>query len=449
MGNTSLTQTIAQQAVSYEAGQLPPDVRKVATLACLDNIGCAIRGTAEPLSQILAQELFVKQIMPLDVLPSTNTGALSNQAMLYAASAHAIDFDDTLIPAMAAHTGSVVLGALLPLTREMPVSGPEFLTAVVAGFETAARIGPLLQLEHYDRGFHPTGTVGVFAAAAASGRLLNFDTSTMCTAFGLAATQASGLKCTFGTMAKPFNAAHAASAGLLAARLAQKGFTAPTDAIEATKGYLDLFLGRPDAEREVASPDSFGILQNAFKLHAACHATHPMIEAISTLRTEHGISADQVDSMNVTTTQTSLVTASIGEPETGLQGKFSFSHVAAIALSGYDTASDEAFSEEAISDDGIRQLRQRITLQDTEEHPFLTNVTVRLKSGETASTRLDLRILMQDLDSTGQRLEQKFISNTSPALGEPAAHDLKSRLLGINEMNDLGADLSAEKLPVH
>jgi 2-methylcitrate dehydratase PrpD len=424
-------------ALSYQHKDLPEDVERLARLAILDNFGCAIRGMKEPLSQFIGEELYGRKVDVHDLMPNQQPSPLHNRAMLYAGAAHAIDFDDTLIPAQSAHAGSTIVGAALQVGCAQGASGRELIAAVLTGYETAARVGALLHPDHYLLGYHPTATVGVFGAAAAVGRLMSFDADQMCAALGLAATQACGLKCTFGTMAKPYNAAHAASAGLLSARLVARGFTAPPDALEADKGYLSMFLGLPDAERKVEGPEIFRIRGNAFKFHAACHATHPMIEALCALSAEHEIVAGRIDCVDVSTSPLCLKTASIGEPRTGLEGKFSFSHVAAIALAGCDTASDDAYSDAALRDRDLAKLRTTVRTIDSELDPFSTTVTVSTRDGSRHEKSFDFRNLMKDQDAVSKRLEAKFITNTAATIGEARAHRLRADLLALAVAPDI------------
>ena len=426
-----LTQTIADAALSYSHRDLPEDVEHLARLVILDNLGCAIRGAREPLTQFIGEEVFGRQIAAHDLVGGQLEGPLHSQAMLYAGAAHAIDFDDTLIPARSAHAGSAVVGAALPIGCKLGVSGGELIAAVVAGYETAARIGALLHPDHYLLGFHPTATVGVFGAAAAAGKLMKFDTAQMCATLGLAATQACGLKCTFGTMAKPYNAAHAASAGLLAARLVARGFTAPPAALEAENGYLCMFLGLPEAERKIEGPEVHRIRDNAFKFHAACHATHPMIEALRALMAEHTDLAGRIDRVDVSTNSLCLKTASIGEPKTALEGKFSFSHVAALALVGCDTTSDAAYSDAAIRDKTLAGLRAKVHTNDSEMDHFRTTVTISTCDGGRYEMNFDFRALMNDREAVSSRIETKFITNTANAIGNAQAHRLYADVLAL------------------
>ncbi|MEM9725173.1 MAG: MmgE/PrpD family protein [Pseudomonadota bacterium] len=437
---TALTAQIAAQAVAYDSGACPDDVQRMAQLCVIDHLGCVIRGAAEPLSQMLAEELFDGPQPGEAFLPAKRQSRdLAQWAMLQGATAHAIDFDDTFFPGRAAHAGASVVGSALTLAPTLGADGPTLLSAVVAGYETAARVAHLVTDAHYEQGFHPTGTVGVFAATAACCRLMALSPAQTEIAMGLAATQAAGLKSTFGTMAKPFNAGRAASNGVLAARLAARGFTANAAGLEADKGYLDLFLGHHAAARSVDGPERFWILGNAFKLHAACHALHPLIEAIGRLRAEHGIGPDDVERLEVSAAALSLKTASIGEPTSGLESKFSFTHAAAVALAGLDTASDETFSDAILADERIRALRRLTQVIEAPIEPFGARVSIETKAGDQLTKEIDLRDLLADLEAVGAQVEAKFLQNATPSLGAARAARTLETILALSETADISA----------
>ena len=389
-------------------------------------------GSGEPLTKILGEELIGRTPNPEDFLPGAKLDTPPhNHAMLYGASAHAIDFDDTLPPALAAHAGSAVFGAIMALLPSVDASGADILSAALAGYETAGRIGALVHSDHYLKGFHPTSTIGGFAAAAAAGHLLKFDPQQLQQALGLAATQASGLKCVFGSMTKPFNAGNAAASGVLAARLVSQGFTAPDNGLEADKGYLDMFIGKPEDERQVAPPDRFAILGNAFKFHAACHATHPMIEALLSLREANDFSFDDIERVAVETSELGLKTASIGAPTTGLECKFSYSYVAAATLAGHDMAADETYTDTASQDPMLDALRQKVQTSSGAKNAFVTQVTLQLKDGDPLVQDFDFNTFMRDHEKIKPRLLQKFTANTEPALGATKAGELKDSLMSL------------------
>ena len=439
-----VTSEIAKLALSYSFEILPEDVVSLASLAMLDNIGCALRGAKEDLTKILSEELMGQTVSGSNLISGQSlSGAAHNHAMLYAASAHAIDFDDTLPPALAAHAGSAVIGALVASLPRVDANGKDLICAIVAGYETAARVASLLDPDHYLKGFHPTATVGVFGAAVAVGRLMKFNQDQMQQVMGLAATQAAGLKCVFGTMTKPFNAGHSASAGLLSARLVARGFTAPSDALEAPKGYADMFLGKPKEAWSIAPADEYAIRGNAFKFHAACHATHPMIEAIGELQKQHTFDAKDVASMTVETSELGIKTASVGEPKTGLECKFSFSHVAAAALAGADTAADETYSEAMVHDPEIADLRRKVDVVIGADDPFITRIEIILKSGDRLEQDFNFYDLMKDQELVRSRLRSKFLVNASPVLGANRAEEIDRGILALGEQTNLHSLLAA------
>src|SRR5208282_5374636 len=168
--------------------------------------------------------------------------------------------------------------------------GREVVAAFVAGYEIACRIGMALRPGHYNLGFHSTATVGSFGAAAACARLLGLDAETTATALGIAGTQAAGLKSQFGTMCKPLHAGKAAYHGLLAARLAARGFTARPDILECAQGFARTHSPDFNPERALATPPGgFHLRNNLFKYHAACYLTHAPIETARKLRAQHGV----------------------------------------------------------------------------------------------------------------------------------------------------------------
>ena len=161
----------------------------------------------------------------------------ASAALINGAAAHALDFDDVNL-AMPGHPSVAILPALLALAEERGSSGKDVLTAFVAGYELQCSVGRAIAPGHYDvLGFHATATVGSFGAAAACAHLLRLSLEQFATALGIAGTQAAGLKSMFGTMCKPLHAGKASYHGLVAAKLAMRGFTSRSDVIECQQGF--------------------------------------------------------------------------------------------------------------------------------------------------------------------------------------------------------------------
>ena len=283
-----LTRVLAGRAVEFTYDDVPAPARELARQCVLDYFGVALAGSGDELMQLLLDEMAeAGGAQQAAVIGHRVRLPALSAALVNGAAAHALDYDDVNM-AMPGHPSVAILPGLLALAELKRRSGREVITAFVAGYETACRIGAALQPGHYNLGFHSTGTVGSFGAAAACARLLGLDSAATAMALGIAGTQAAGLKSQFGTMCKPFHAGKAAQNGLLAARLAARGFTSRADLVECVQGFA--LTHGPDFSPEAALAPPVGglhILANLFKYHAACYLTHAPIECARRLREEH------------------------------------------------------------------------------------------------------------------------------------------------------------------
>src|SRR5437870_4476758 len=286
---TDLTRVLAEQAAAVGYDGLPEPVRELARQCVLDYYGVALAGADDPLAAILLDELSEAggAAQASVIGHSARLPALS-AALVNGAIGHALDYDDVNL-AMPGHPSVAILPGLLAIAEQRRSAGRDIIAAFVAGYETACRIGLALRPGHYDLGFHATGTVGAFGAAAACARLLGLDAQRTAQALGIAGTQAAGLKSQFGTMCKPFHAGKASQNGLLAARLAARGFSSRLDLVECEQGFA--LTHGPDFNPEAAlaaPPNGFYIFANLFKYHAACYLTHGPIESARQVRERHG-----------------------------------------------------------------------------------------------------------------------------------------------------------------
>jgi len=288
------TAEVAERASGLAFDDLPADVVEVAGQCLLDWFGVTVAGSQEPATRI-ALGAFEPTSTGLTVIGHPVRLPAVEAAVVNGTASHALDYDD-VNEAMVGHPTVPILAGLLALAESRDSSGADLLCAFVAGYETECRVGRAVGVDHYQRGFHATGTVGTFGAAAACARLLGLDPPTTAVALGLAAAQAAGLKSMFGTMTKPLHAGKAAANGLLAARLAAGGFTAAPDAIETSQGFGEAAAGGLDAERGLRSPrNGWFILDNLFKYHAACFQTHSSIEGLRRLRETERFDAGEVE----------------------------------------------------------------------------------------------------------------------------------------------------------
>src|SRR6266480_3037536 len=266
---TKLTRTLAAQAsaVTYEA--LPEPVRELARQCVLDYYGVALAGADDPLATILVDELAeAGGAAQASVIGHKARLPVLSAALVNGAIGHALDYDDVNL-AMPGHPSVAILPGLIALAEQRSSTGREVVAAFVAGYETACRIGMALRPGHYDRGFHATGTIGAFGAAAACAHLLGLDAEATARALGIAGTQAAGLKSQFGTMCKPFHAGKASQNGLLAARLAARGFSSRTDIVECVQGFALTHGPNFSPEAALVAPAAgLHLFANLFKYHA-------------------------------------------------------------------------------------------------------------------------------------------------------------------------------------
>lgn len=296
--------------------------------------------------------------------------------------AHCLDFDDTYVKANT-HTSAPLWAATLALGQEVRASEDEMLTAFVIGFEVAARVGYGLGETVTARGFHATGVFGRLGAAAAGAVLLRLDEDAAQHALGVAATQASGLVGSFGTMSKPFHAGKAAMDGVLSAQLAAAGFKAATGLLEPGGPLASAIIQDRAATIAPADFTEWEILNNSFKPYAACHLTHPAIDAarslaltsgdlrrVSTVRAEIGALAHQITG------------GKTGAPASSLEGKFDVKYCLALALHGRPLSAAD-FAEPFRPEPQILDIARKVEAIDSSSHGYSSAaVTIGFEDGE-------------------------------------------------------------------
>lgn len=333
-----------------------------------------------------------------------------------------------------------MLPAVLALAEERGASGADLIAAFVAGYETACRIGRLVAPGHYDGlGFHATGTLGTFGAAAGCAHLLGLDTERTAHALGIAATQAAGLKSMFGTMCKPLHAGRAAYNGLLAARLAARGFTSRPDALECPQGFARTHGPSFNPAAALADPETgWHLRANLFKYHAACYFTHAAIEAARHLRLRHSLTAERIIAIVVRVGECCDSICNIPSPRTALEAKFSLRQTTAMALAGLDTGRLDTYSESTCANPALAALRERVRIELQPGWPHSrAEVDVHLID-QTLSASHDSGLPATDLAEQGRRLELKFIGLVKPVLGRGKTTALTQAVAGLDTLGALG-----------
>lgn len=411
------TEVLARTVEGTRVDDVPEDVRLTGRACLLDTICVALAGCQEPLVDIL--DSVVSEFGRAEgstIIGRGRKAGAPDAALVNGSAAHALDFDDMHI-ASSSHPSVPVISAALAVAERVHASGAEMLRAIVLGIETTVRIGEAVNPAHYQRGWHATGTLGHFGAAVAAGSLLKLAPSQLTMAIGIAATQAAGLKQMFGTMAKPLHAGHAARDGVMAALLAARDFTSSARSLEGTRGFGNVMSESPDWTRLTESwGTEWSMRRVLYKKHASSFCTQALIEGVIGLRRKHALEPDGVAAMRIAVSRQSLDNARIGEPATGMEGKFSLTHAAAQALA-YGQATESDFTDERAAEPRLRDLRGRTAISLGERLGWAeASVEIETRDGRTLREDVDLHERSATADAKWEVAEEKFRSVTATLL---------------------------------
>ncbi len=431
----AVTRTLARYVVTARPGDVPAAVRKEAVRTLLNWVGCAVGGSRQDAVQfaVAAMAPFAGAAQA-SLLGRAERFDILNAALLNGISSHVLDFDDTHLKTVI-HPAGPVASAILALAEYRPVSGSDFLHALVLGTEVECRIGNAVYPAHYDAGWHITGTAGVFGAAAASGRLLGLTEQQMVWALGLAATQPVGLKEMFGTMTKSFHPGRAAQNGLTAALLAARGFTSSDQAIEAKAGWANTLSTQHDY-REITEHlgETYEISLNSYKPFACGVVIHPIIDGCIRLREQYGLTPAAVDHVDLSVHPLVLELTGKKTPATGLEGKFSVYFAAAVAIAD-GAAGEKQFRDGKVRDAAIVALRDRVTTTvDTSLVEDQARVAIVLKDGRHVEVFVEHAVGSVDNPMSDAQLEAKFLDLADGVLPAAQARQLVDLCRGVERL---------------
>lgn len=439
MDNKFVTCRLAQYAATLSYEDIPEEVLTVAKHCLLDWFGITISGSQDTASRFVFEECLEASGAPqASILGKGVKLPILQAALVNGFFSHILDFDDVHLT-IPGHSTAPVAPAVVALAERDKLSGRDLLTAFVAGVELTCRIGLFLTPKHYDLGWHTTGTVGTFGAAAAASRLLNLAPNECATALGIAGTQAAGLKCMFGTMCKPLQAGKAASNGLYAALLARRGFTSRADVLECIQGFCETHTSGLDVEAALQDlGNRFYIRDVLFKHHVASFGTIATIEAAQSIRNEQRIASTNIDRIQIRVPVEELRVCFVEHPTTGLEAKFSFPHTVAMALTGKNTSSIASYDRESYSDSVLVALRQKTqVIGDKTLTAGIGEVTVFLKDGSVFQKLANICEPERDLLTQTRKLENKFLTIASPIIGEERAREAIAQLTTLETLDNL------------
>jgi aconitate decarboxylase len=388
------TRGLASYISSESFERIPTKVIERAKLLILDGLGCGLYGSSQEWTQILSQTLQEIDASREAVLWGTPTRlGVVHAALVNSTAVQGFELDDVHIPGVL-HAESLTIPAALALSEWRPgVSGREFLTAVVVGFETGARVGMCMRGgEMLRRGWHSGAIFGSFAAAATSASLLGLDTEGAVHALGIAGSQASGLMAAqYGAMVKRMQHGRACQSGVYAGLLAARGFTGIEDVFESRYGgYCTTFTqseGEFDLDRLVADlSKDYETLRVRSKLYPCMGGGHGPVQTILDLSKEHGFSALDIDQIDVTGGKTFVEHGGWAyEGRSITEAQMNVPYCVAAAIWDGDLTIDR-FKEDSISDEGIVSLARRIRVHhdpEVDARRAQGQMRVHLRNGHT------------------------------------------------------------------
>ena len=412
-----ITRLLAQFVASHPSRGWSDEVDHAAHRTFLNWLGCAV-GAAnhESVQAALAAVQMLEPAGQASILGRSERVDMASAALINGISSHTFDFDDTHLKTII-HPAGPVASALLALAEHKGASGRALIDALVLGIDVSCRVGNAMYPDHYDRGWHITGSTGTVGAAAACARLLGLNIDQTAMALGIAASQPVGVREQFGSMTKPFHPGGAARAGLMSALFAQQGFTASPRALEAPRGMMQTISTKNDwSEITEGLGENFEIVLNTFKPFACGIVIHPSIDGCAQLRAQ-GISPDQIVSLELKVHSLVLELTGKKEPVDGLQAKFSVYHGCAAGLT-FGKATEDEFADEVVTRPDMVALRRKVnaTVDDTIDESAV-DLTAILTDGQRVHVRVEHAIGSLQNPMTDTQLNAKFHGLSDPILG--------------------------------
>jgi 2-methylcitrate dehydratase PrpD len=413
-----ITQILAKFVSSHPSRGWSDAVEHEAHRTFLNWLGCAVGAAGhESAEAALAAIRMLEPAAQASVLGRPDKVDMASAALLNGITSHTFDFDDTHLKTII-HPAGPVASALLALAEVTGASGRDLIDALVLGIDVSCRMGNCIYPEHYDRGWHITGSTGTLGAAAGCARLLGLDETRTAMALGIAASQPVGLREQFGTMTKPLHPGAAARAGLTSALLAKHGFTASPRSLEAPRGYAQVVSPKYDWNEITDELGSrFEISFNTYKPFACGIVIHPTIDAATQLRAQ-GVEAEDVERVELRVHSLVLELTGNKEPQDGLQGKFSVYHGFAAGLI-FGQAAEGEYDDAIVRREDMTALRRKVvaTVDDRIDEAS-ADVTAILKDGRTVHVFVEHAIGSLERPMQDKDLEAKFHSLADAVIGQ-------------------------------
>jgi 2-methylcitrate dehydratase PrpD len=454
---TGLTRAVADFVATLDGSDLPEEAVRLARRCILDGLAVSVAGTEQ-----LGFEILLNHVKETGGHPqarfigsSGSKVAVHQAALLNGLAGHAMDWDDTQLAegpgrvyGLLTHPTVPPLAAGLALADMLGnVDGRTFLTAFMAGFEVECKIAETIHPDHYLKGFHSSGTIGTFGAAACAAKLLGLDADQTARAIGIAASMASGIRANFGTMTKPLHVGRAAQNGVTAVLLARQGFTADGEALDGPWGYLAVAGRGGEPQRllnRLGKPFSIISPGVSIKPYPCGVLTHPSMDAMLKILRDHDLTADRIERIRLFAGANILGPIRYKSAHNALEGKFCLPFLlSAIAVAG--KAGKKEFTDAFVQRPEVQEMQTRI---DTILDPDIDRLGYdRIRSKVEVETKTG-EIFVQEADEnyrggpdnplTDAELEQKFLDCAAGVLDGEQCRDVFDSVWNLEKLADVG-----------
>lgn len=428
-----VTARVAAYVSTFETESVSADGRRAAARAFANWYACALGGSRDDsVAGLLAVLTESTESPSATALGGNRRLGVADAAFVNAFAANALDFDDMHVPTLIHPTGPVV-GAALAVAESRLATGRDLLDAVIVGIEVELAVGACLFPDHYDQGWHTTATAGVLGAAAAACRLMGFGRETTAAAFGLAATQAGGLRAMLPNQGKNLNVGRAAWGGVLAARLAGQGLTSAAAVFEERFGYFDVFAPQPGWEDTLSSLGRHHrVAEITLKPYPCGVVVHPVIDACLAIFDDPGFDAQSVEAVTFHVHPRTAVLAGKQDPASEITSRFSLHHAAALALTR-GAADFDAFESTDVADPALAALRRRMTVHASPDLSAThARVVVELASGRRLERDVTEPVGGPSRPLDDEQLARKFVQLCSLATDAATAERLWAQCLAVD-----------------
>lgn len=363
-----ITRELAKFCAKLTFNDLPAEVVESTKYLAFDFFGVAARGSVPESSQVMFK--FIKELCCPGggiVIASNYTTLVQYAALANGTFAHSLELDDVCNEA-SLHPGVAIFPATLAACEVENGSGKDFITAAAAGYEVMCRLGKALNpAKHYGRGFHPTGTCGVFGAAVAAGKLFKLDEKQMTDALGIAGSQAAASMefLTEGTWTKRMHPGWAAHSGLIAALLAREGYKAPSTIIEGKYGFLNAYSYNTNAEEVLENlGKEYYVTKTSIKPHSCCRYKQAPIDGILQIVKENHLHPEDVSEVIIGMLEVGypIVVEPFDlkyNPQSIVDAQFSMPFGAAVTIL-YGKASLDEYTEKVVKSEKVKTMMKKI-----------------------------------------------------------------------------------------